>query len=530
MHYNGTSQNNDTPSRLEKGAARRDVVLYLTRNHEGARNCLDAFRTPAWVHDAVFYQIFPDRFARSDRVHKPRNLEAWDSPPTERGFKGGDLLGVAERLGYLADLGVTALYFTPVFQSAANHRYHTHDYLQVDPILGGDGALRELLDAAHRRGMRVVLDGVFNHASRGLFQFHHILENGPQSPYTDWFHVYSYPLHAYGEDSEPAGYAGWWNLRALPKFNTGNPEVREFIYRIARRWVEFGIDGWRLDVPSEIDDDGFWREFRNVVKSANPEAYIVGEIWGPAERWLQGDMFDGVMNYGLLRACIEFFIGARGDSSIWQGGYGPVSPCDASQFAAQLEGLLGRYPLAASHAMLNLLDSHDTARFVTIAQGDTEALRLATLLQMTYPGAPSIYYGDEVGLPGGRDPDNRRSMPWDKRQWDLGLLAHVRNCVELRRAHPALRTGEFKTLYAERMTYAYARYSADEWFMVVLNAGDRLQVADIHTGQLLPDGSTLKDVWSPQTVTVNRGVAWDVVMPPRSGVVFELVQRPNAHA
>ncbi len=489
---------------------------------------MDAFQTPAWVHDAVFYQIFPDRFARSARVHKPGNLEAWDAPPTAAGFKGGDLLGVAERLDYLSDLGVTAVYFTPVFQSAANHRYHTHDYFRVDPILGGDSALRELLDAAHRRGMRVVLDGVFNHASRGFFQFNHILENGRQSPYLNWFHVHTFPLNAYDEDGRPPGYAAWWNLRALPKFNTGTPDVREFIFRVARHWIDFGIDGWRLDVPAEIDDDGFWREFRHIVKAANPDAYIVGEIWGPAERWLQGDMFDGVMNYGFLRSCIEYIIGVRGDSSIWQGGYGEVHPCDAPQFAAQVEALINRYAGPASQAMLNLLDSHDTARFITIARGDTAALRLATLLQMTYPGAPSIYYGDEVGLSGGRDPDSRRAMVWDKYRWDLGLQAHVRNCIALRRAHPALRSGGFKTLYAEGMTYAFARHTASEWFMVVLNAGDRLQVANIGAAGMLSDGAVLKDVWSPQTVIVTKGVAWDIVMPPRSGVVFELVHGQGA--
>ena len=231
--------------------------------------------TPEWVTGAVFYQIFPDRFARSGRV-TGLNLQAWGSPPTLHGYMGGDLWGVAEKLDYLVSLGVNALYFCPVFQSASNHRYHTHDYFQVDPMLGGNEALRHLLDEAHARGIKVVLDGVFNHASRGFFQFNDLLEHGEASAYRDWFHVTGWPLSAYDED-RPANYAAWWGMRALPKFNTGHPAVREFLLSVAEHWMKFGIDGWRLDVPNEIDDDAFWQEFRRRVKAINPEAYIVGD-------------------------------------------------------------------------------------------------------------------------------------------------------------------------------------------------------------------------------------------------------------
>jgi cyclomaltodextrinase len=230
---------------------------------------MNEFSTPSWVKNALFYQIFPDRFASSSKVIKPGNLEPWEAPPTRQGFKGGDLLGVLEHLDYLEDLGITALYFNPVFQSASNHRYHTHDYYQVDPLLGGNEALRQLLDAAHSHGIRIVLDGVFNHASRGFFQFNHILEVGEKSPYINWFDIKGFPLNAY--NGKP-NYRCWANLADLPEFNTANPQVREFIFGVARYWLEQGIDGWRLDVPFCIDDDSFWKEFRQVVKSTNPEA------------------------------------------------------------------------------------------------------------------------------------------------------------------------------------------------------------------------------------------------------------------
>ena len=202
---------------------------------------------------------------------------------------------MAEHLDYLADLGINAIYFNPIFRSGSNHRYHTHDYYQVDPMLGGNAAFRTLLDAAHARGIRVILDGVFNHASRGFFQFHDILENGPDSAYLDWFTMKGWPLRPYG--SKHPNYQCWWGLSALPKFNTATPAVREFLWGVAEYWIKFGIDGWRLDVPTEIDDDEFWREFRRRVKAANPEAYIVGEIWHDAQRWLGGDQSDAVMNY-----------------------------------------------------------------------------------------------------------------------------------------------------------------------------------------------------------------------------------------
>ncbi|MDE2506036.1 MAG: glycoside hydrolase family 13 protein, partial [Planctomycetota bacterium] len=263
-------------------------------------------KTPEWVRDAVFYQIFPDRFARSDAVPKPSRLQKWGATPTEFGYQGGDLLGVLEKLDYICDLGVNALYFTPIFQSASNHRYHTHDYEKVDPMLGGNDALRRLLSEAHGRGMKVVLDGVFNHASRGFFPFHDILENGANAAYLDWFTVNGFPLNAYDAEKQPA-YKAWWGLPALPKFNTDTPAVREFLWGIGRKWIDFGIDGWRLDVANEIDDDDFWREFRRRVRAGNPDAYIVGEVWSDSQRWLNGgDMWDAVMNYQFTRACIAF--------------------------------------------------------------------------------------------------------------------------------------------------------------------------------------------------------------------------------
>jgi neopullulanase len=425
--------------------------------------------TPAWVTDAIFYQIFPDRFAKSERVPKQGlHLEPWDTPPTVHGIKGGDLLGVVEHLDYLQDLGVNALYFTPVFMSASNHRYHTYDYYTVDPILGGNAALRELIDEAHKRDIRVVLDGVFNHASRGFWQFHHTLENGGASPYIDWFHFD--PEHLSGKKHWGAypspyeqrliqeegslraiGYEGWWNLPALPKFNTGTPAVREFLFGVAEHWIKFGIDGWRLDVPGEINDDSFWQEFRRRVRAINPQAYIVGEIWYDARRWLQGDQFDASMNYPVTGACLSFLPGNHLDlnTTLQAGGYrGMVEHIDAHEFANRIDGVLGMYAPDVTRVQLNLLDSHDTPRFLTCAGGDINSLKLALTFLFTYTGAPCMFYGDEIGLAGRHDPECRQPFPWDPAKWNQDLLGYVKSLVALRKNHVVLRHGGFARLYS----------------------------------------------------------------------------------
>ncbi|HEY4690776.1 MAG TPA: glycoside hydrolase family 13 protein [Anaerolineae bacterium] len=497
--------------------------------------------TPAWVRDAVFYQIFPDRFARGERLPTALSFEPWDSPPTPFGFKGGDLYGVLEHLDYLQDLGITAIYFNPIFASAANHRYHTYDYLNVDPLLGGNAALRALLDAAHARGIRIVADGVFNHASRGFWQFHHTLENGAASPYVNWFHfdpdrlIGARHFGAYpdpetrealkrGEGSLKAvGYQAWWDLPALPKFNTRTPAVREFIWTVAAHWIDFGIDGWRLDVPNEIDDDEFWREFRRRVKAANPDAYLVGEIWHESQRWLQGDQFDAVMNYLATIACLGFFAHETLDVEETRrvGGYRDVRPLDVTEFADHIDWILSLYDPAVTQAQLNLLDSHDTPRFVTSASGDLSALRLALLFLFAHPGAPCIYYGDEIGLSGGHDPDCRKAFPWNPARWDHDLLAFVKKCVALRKAHPALRRGAYHRLYAGDGVYAFGRTLGDERLVIALNAASGARAIDVPVGALGLRTGSLSDVWSDARYAIVDGTLRDLKLAPRSGVVLK---------
>ncbi len=480
-------------------------------------------KTKDWVKNAVFYQIFPDRFARGTTTIKGQwqasTYEGWDATPTYQGYKGGNLWGVIDKLDYLEDLGINAIYFTPIFQSASNHRYHTHDYYQVDPMLGGNVAFEALIEAAHNKDIKVVLDGVFNHASRGFFFFNDILENGPNSPWLDWLKIHDWPVSAY-DGEKPANYEGWIGDRALPEFNHDNPQVKEYIMQVAEYWLHKGIDGWRLDVPNEVDTPGFWQEFRDRVKVVNSDAYIVGEIWGDASYWLDGTQFDGVMNYRFTEPTIAFAGGENYDPKYCQGELNPYPPISGTEYAIRIDALLKLYDWEIQLAQLNLLDSHDTPRMITTVGKDKDSFMLSTVLLMTFPGAPSIFYGDEVGLPGGKDPDCRRVFP-EAQEWDVEILKVYKELIALRHKYAALRTGDYKTLYADQTVYVFGRILDEEEVIVAVNTGKEQAVSNFVVTELQS---------KPDNVIYGSGrLAWhnitdvkklEIVIPPRSSLII----------
>jgi cyclomaltodextrinase / maltogenic alpha-amylase / neopullulanase len=451
--------------------------------------------TPEWVRDAVFYQVFPDRFARSGRIQAPGEFEPWDAPPTHHGYKGGDLLGLADRLDELVDLGITAIYLNPVFAAASNHRYNAYDYLSVDPLLGGDAALRTLLDEAHRRDIRIVLDGVFNHVGRGFWPFHHVVEAGGDSPYRDWFYLDPEVvagrrgIHAYdvprGGPAIGRGYRAWWDVPSLPKLRVEHPPVREFLLTVAEHWLRFGIDGWRLDVPEDVEDPTFWPEFRRRVRAVKPDAYLVGEIWEEAPAWLAGDRFDAVMNYPLAVAILGFVGGPAIDPAViaGQSNYArAVVALDGAGFGATLEHLMGLYDPNVTAVQFNLIGSHDTPRALSVMGGSPARLRLATLLQLTLPGAPSIYYGDELAMAGAADPDCRRGYPPLGAATDPAaaeMRAFVGAAIQARREHVALRRGEVRVVAAGPRWVVLARSAGPERAIVAINAGDEAVAVDL---------------------------------------------------
>jgi neopullulanase len=370
--------------------------------------------------------------------------------------------------------------------------------------------------------MRVVLDGVFNHASRGFWPFNHVMETGKASPYRDWFYLNDEdleagrPLRAFPNEGlldalastavseehrlgvqslQTLGYRAWWDLPALPKLKVENPAVREYLLGVAEHWLRFGIDGWRLDVPEEIEDQ-FWQEFRRRVKTIDPEAYIVAEVWTERPEFLQGDMYDAFMNYPFAEAVLSFVSGIHLDLNVtaqqfWY--HRTIRPDDGPAFGRRLEHVFSMYDPAVTAVQLNLIGSHDTPRALTVCGGDLASMRLATLVQMTVPGAPSIYYGDEIGMAGGNDPESRGAFPWDESAWDRGLLEYTAAAAALRNANPALRDGAFDVVAADGMVCVYRRTADDASFLVALNAGEDARDIEV----CLPDLADRRLVGQP---------------------------------
>lgn len=404
---------------------------------------------PEWVYDTVFYQIFPDRFCNGDPANDPNMVSRWGDAPTRENYFGGDLKGIVDRLDYLQNLGINGLYLNPIFKAQTNHRYDTSDYYQIDPALGDLNDFKELVAQIHSRNMRIILDGVFNHCGIGFAPFADVMEKGNQSAYANWFYPLSYPL-----SRESVNYITCGGCEYLPKLNHDHPDVKRFILDVAAYWTkETGIDGWRLDVPFKIKP-AFWREFRKVVKNINPQAYLVGEVWREASPWIQGDTFDGVTNYRLKEIILDYVL---------------THVLDAEDFGYELDTLISAHG-PNGIGMLNLLGSHDTERILTKMQGNLALLRIALTLQMTLPGIPMVYYGDEVGLTGGNDPDCRRCMPWDESQWNQQMHQDVCRLISLRHQHPALSHGKPQQLFFYNGVLAYKQQYQNDEVIIVTNA------------------------------------------------------------
>jgi glycosidase len=454
---------------------------------------------PHWVQGAVIYQIFPDRFANGDQSNDPPQTDPWGSPPHPRRFQGGDLIGVLEHLDYLVGLGVDVIYLNPVFTSPSNHRYDAIDYHQVDPVLGGDEALLELSKQAHERGIRMILDTSLNHCHPRFFAFQDLIENGPASRYRDWFVVREWPLRIkarppivgwrrewlpvwaeqsglaieyvldHGLSVEPT-YESWYGVVSMPRVNLANPEARQYMLEVAARWVRLaGIDGWRMDVARYVDPD-FWVDLRKTVRQANPEAYLIGEFMGNASPWLQGDRFDATMNYTFRDICVRFLA---------------LDEIDALEAADDLTRLWAQYAWPVTLANQNLIGSHDTARFLTLAGGDVWRLRLAMVLSLTFPGAPGIYYGDEIGLEGDDDPGSRNAFLWEPDPSRHELYRTIAELTQLRRLQPALVRGEWRPLPSTPTMLAFERRGGGDRIAVVINRGRRRTIDLPRRGRVL---------------------------------------------
>ncbi len=409
--------------------------------------------TPDWLADAVFYQIFPERFANGDPSLDPPGTEPWGGAPTPDNFFGGDLAGIIQHLDHIVSVGANAIYLTPIFAADTNHRYDTKDYFAIDPALGSLDTFHEFVEAAHARGIRVVLDAVLNHSGDGHWAFADVVAKEVDSPYVNWYSVEGFPVRSHPTPN----YRTCSGCYYLPKWNAYNPEVRNHHYRVARYWIDQGIDGWRLDVPYFINHD-FWRGFRRVVKGVDEDLYIVAEEWRDPEQWLQGDIADGTMNYSLR----DLVLGFTADRTL-----------TAEAFAREMSTLTARIPSEARPAMLNLLGSHDTERVLTRHSGRVSDALLAYALLITAEGAPMLYYGDEVGLQGDSDPGCRGTMPWDRAEWSHELLQGVRSLTGLRAGHVAARRGEqLVAAWGDDVVAMLRDAGAQGLLLILVNRGD----------------------------------------------------------
>lgn len=440
---------------------------------------------PDWLSDAVFYQIFPERFANGDPALDPPGVVPWSSEPTRDNFFGGDLAGIRAHLDHIAATGANAIYLTPIFEARTNHRYDAVDYFAVDHRLGDLDAFRALIDDAHARGIRIVLDAVLNHCGDGHWAFRDVVEKEAASPHVNWFSFEGFPVTPVPDRPNYRTCSGCWYL---PKWNAYNPEVRAHHFDVARYWIDQGIDGWRLDVPYFVNET-FWREFHRVVKDRGDDLYIVAEEWREPEPWLTGDLADGTMNYTLR----DLVLGFTADRTI-----------DAFAVAEGMNRLRARIPDGFHHGMLNLLGSHDTERVLTRHGGDEAAALRAYALLFAAEGAPMIYYGDEVGLTGENDPACRGAMPWDEEVWSVPLWDGVRRLAAARSEHIALRRGIQQVTALDADTVLVSRVWEDEQVATVVHRGvgttiDPERIVELRgrDGWVDLDGRPLVGGWEP---------------------------------
>ena len=451
---------------------------------------------PDWVYGGVMYQIFPERFRNGNDEITPENAIPWESTPTRLDFHGGDLHGVTEKIDYIKDLGVNIIYLNPIFLSSSTHKYDAWDHFKVDDTFGGDEALKDLINEAHSRNMKVVLDCSLNHVHPRHFAFQDIVEKGEESEYKDWFTVFDYPVrflhrpHLYantykvgwdgnseeyktylektfketkvpvevvdddGPIIEPT-FKAWWGVPDMPKINFKNDGARQWALDVTEHWIKnFDIDGWRMDVAKELDFS-FWKDFRDVAYSAKKDILLISEIFGDTSQWLQGERFDGTMNYSFRETMTDYFATKR---------------IDNKEFANSLANLYSMYSFEALSSCQNLLSSHDVKRFLNRCGANTDGMFGAVFLQATFPGIAGIYYGDEIGLGGADDPQNREPFPWESEdKWNKDLLKFTSELMSIKTSQPILRYGNFEMVTYDDNYVIFRRVLNDESLLCIVN-------------------------------------------------------------
>lgn len=430
-------------------------------------NNIDVQRAPEWTKNTIWYQIFPDRFNNGDEKINPENVKPWGTEPTGTNFMGGDIKGIIEKLDYLKDLGITGIYLCPIFKATENHRYDTIDYFEVDNGLGDKKIFRELVDEAHKRGMRIMLDAVFNHIGYDSMQWQDVIINGETSVYKDWFYINKFPVidkEISELDENNLNYEVFGRNFKMPKLNTENEEVIEYLLKVGEYWInEMDIDGWRLDVCNEIDHC-FWRKFKERITKIKPDVYILGEIWHNAIPWLKGDQFHAVMNYPLGDAVKAYFC---------------YNNINLDEFIYMVNEIYTSYSRQVMETTFNLLDSHDTPRLLTVANGNKEKFKLALLFIFTNCGSPCIYYGTEIGLDGNQgigEEFHRRCMVWNEDKQDRDIFEFIKKLIKMRNVFSDVR--EYKINWLKLNKSNILMYKKGN-VIIILNNSNKKNVIEL---------------------------------------------------
>lgn len=463
----------------ETRKAKRDVAGYFTFPwmNEG-----DICRVPEWAENTVWYQIFPARFCRGKTDFVPEKLKEWADlgSKVENGdVFGGNLQGIIDKIEYLADLGIGGIYMTPVNKSPSQHKYDTSDYLEIDPSFGTNEQMRGLVKKAHVHGIKIMLDGVFNHAGWDFFACKDVMKHREKSKYASWFMINDYNFDFSGKfwgqesNSGRGKFYAFAFFDGMPKLNTNNPEVRKYLLDVCERWVkDYDIDGIRLDVANEISHV-FCKELRTRMNALKPDFYLMGEIWHNALPWLRGDEFDSVMNYPLLNAIADFCTDENTKSK---------------HFEYAINRCYSMYFKQINRVLFNQMDSHDTVRIVTRCKGNKKRAAAALTLCFAMPGSACIYYGTEVFLEGGGDPDNRRCMPWKEIEQGTfsGDIEFTKKLIQLRKTHSALRSTKMHFVYQDDIKedgklLFIEKTSEDEKekIAIIVNASDKAHKLDV---------------------------------------------------
>jgi len=423
---------------------------YLNFNFDNP--IVNYLNVPEWSKGVIYYQIFPERFRNGNKENDPKYTNNWYGPYDtaslgSNGFFGGDLEGVIQSIDYLNELGIEAIYFNPIFESVSSHKYDTKDYMKIDPHFGDEKVFEEMVNKLKENNIKVILDGVFNHSGDEFFAMQDIFKNQQKSKYLDWYYIKKFPVRK-SSDS----YESWWGYADLPKLNLDNFQVRSYIIQVLGKWMSYGIDGWRLDAVDQVKDS-FWELFYYpIVKEINPNTIISGEYWKDSTHYFNYPAFDVVMNYLFRDAVLGY---AKGGS--------------ASNFVKNTD-YLKEYPPQIIHSLWNMLDSHDTSRVITELNGDINKLKIAVGIQMTFVGAPVIYYGDEIGLDGGKDPWCRKPFPWDEEFWNMDVFEYYKSLIKLRKEHEAVRYGEYEVIKKKLGALVYRRFTESDEIIVITNS------------------------------------------------------------